>query len=61
MTYFFRSNADQSKLQTTIILAQLQALLCAIGAIAIAILHIYRHHLNYTEPTYDPFVVRLIF
>ncbi|MFS7954327.1 hypothetical protein Hanom_Chr07g00628981 [Helianthus anomalus] len=49
MTYFFRSNADQSKLQTTIILAQLQALLCTIGAIAIAILHIYRHLLNYTN------------
>ncbi|KAJ3669328.1 hypothetical protein LUZ60_011278 [Juncus effusus] len=34
---------------------------CAVGAIVLAILHIYRHLLNYTEPTYQRFIVRMIF
>ncbi|MFS8002500.1 putative organic solute transporter subunit alpha/Transmembrane protein [Helianthus anomalus] len=34
---------------------------CTIGAIALALLHIYRHLLNYTEPTYQRFIVRIIF
>ncbi|XP_076899157.1 uncharacterized protein LOC143552944 [Bidens hawaiensis] len=37
------------------------ALPCTIAAIALAILHIYRHLLNYTEPTYQRFIVRIIF
>ncbi|XP_057961137.1 uncharacterized protein LOC131153104 [Malania oleifera] len=37
------------------------ALPCTVGAIALAILHIYRHLLNYTEPTYQRFIVRIIF
>lgn len=37
------------------------ALLCAVGAIALALLHIYRHLLNYTEPTYQRYIVRIIF
>ncbi|CAI9101430.1 OLC1v1038760C1 [Oldenlandia corymbosa var. corymbosa] len=39
----------------------LVALPCTIGAIALAVLHIYRHLLNYTEPTYQRFIVRIIF
>lgn len=39
----------------------LVALPCTIGAIALALLHIYRHLLNYTEPTYQRFIVRIIF
>ncbi|KAI3770728.1 hypothetical protein L6452_01870 [Arctium lappa] len=39
----------------------LVALPCTMGAIALAILHIYRHLLNYTEPTYQRFIVRIIF
>ncbi|CAA6653811.1 unnamed protein product [Spirodela intermedia] len=31
------------------------------GAIALAMLHIYRHLLNYTEPSYQRFIVRIIF
>ncbi|CAH9076443.1 unnamed protein product [Cuscuta europaea] len=34
---------------------------CTIGAIGLAILHIYRHLLNYTEPTYQRYIVRIIF
>ncbi|OIW16996.1 hypothetical protein TanjilG_32863 [Lupinus angustifolius] len=37
------------------------AFCCTIGAIALAVLHIYRHLLNYTEPTYQRFIVRIIF
>ncbi|KAM7478584.1 hypothetical protein LguiA_026797 [Lonicera macranthoides] len=37
------------------------ALPCTIGAIALAILHIYRHLVNYTEPTYQRYIVRIIF
>ncbi|XP_058077439.1 uncharacterized protein LOC131225857 [Magnolia sinica] len=34
---------------------------CAVGAIALAMFHIYRHLLNYTEPTYQRYIVRIIF
>ncbi|XP_020100193.1 transmembrane protein 184B isoform X1 [Ananas comosus] len=34
---------------------------CAAGAIVLALHHIYRHLLNYTEPTYQRFIVRIIF
>ncbi|KAL8205956.1 hypothetical protein R6Q57_009507 [Mikania cordata] len=34
---------------------------CTFGAIALALRHIYRHLLNYTEPTYQRFIVRIIF
>ena len=37
------------------------AFLCTCGAIALAVIHIYRHLLNYTEPTYQRFIVRIIF
>nr|XP_043626659.1 transmembrane protein 184A-like [Erigeron canadensis] len=37
------------------------ALPCTIGAICLALVHIYRHLLNYTEPTYQRFIVRIIF
>jgi len=37
------------------------AFFCTVGAIALAILHIYRHLLNYTEPTYQRFIVRIVF
>ncbi|XP_072996149.1 uncharacterized protein [Typha latifolia] len=37
------------------------ALPCAVGATVLALLHIYRHLLNYTEPTYQRFIVRMIF
>lgn len=37
------------------------ALPCTAGAIALAIFHIYRHLLNYTEPTYQRYIVRIIF
>lgn len=39
----------------------LVALPCTIGAIALVLLHIYRHLLNYTEPTYQRYIVRIIF
>ncbi|KAI7745446.1 hypothetical protein M8C21_000291 [Ambrosia artemisiifolia] len=39
----------------------LVALPCTLGAIGLALLHIYRHLLNYTEPTYQRFIVRIIF
>ncbi|KAK9749761.1 hypothetical protein RND81_02G148300 [Saponaria officinalis] len=34
---------------------------CMVGAIALAIFHIYRHLMNYTEPTYQRYIVRIIF
>lgn len=37
------------------------ALPCTSGAIALAIFHIYRHLMNYTEPTYQRYIVRIIF
>lgn len=37
------------------------ALPCTIGAMAVAVLHIYKHLLNYTEPTYQRYIVRIIF
>ncbi|GAA0187277.1 hypothetical protein Leryth_017275 [Lithospermum erythrorhizon] len=37
------------------------ALPCSVAATTLAILHIYRHLLNYTEPTYQRFIVRIIF
>ncbi|GMY22203.1 transmembrane protein 184A [Fagus crenata] len=37
------------------------AFICTVGAIALAVMHIYRHLLNYTEPTYQRFIVRIIF
>ncbi|KAK9293320.1 hypothetical protein L1049_021312 [Liquidambar formosana] len=37
------------------------AFICTVGAIALAIVHIYRHLLNYTEPTYQRYIVRIIF
>ncbi|XP_022863834.1 transmembrane protein 184B isoform X1 [Olea europaea var. sylvestris] len=37
------------------------ALPCTIGAISLALLHIYRHLMNYTEPTYQRYIVRIIF
>lgn len=37
------------------------ALPCTIGAITLAIHHIYNHLLNYTEPTYQRYIVRIIF
>ncbi|XP_059652180.1 uncharacterized protein LOC132299515 [Cornus florida] len=37
------------------------ALPCTVGSIALAILHIYRHLLNYTEPTFQRYIVRIIF
>ncbi|KAG6408639.1 hypothetical protein SASPL_131657 [Salvia splendens] len=37
------------------------ALPCTIGAIALALRHIYNHLLNYTEPTYQRYIVRIIF
>ena len=37
------------------------ALPCTLGVIALAIFHIYRHLMNYTEPTYQRYIVRIIF
>lgn len=37
------------------------AFICTVGAISLAVMHIYRHLLNYTEPTYQRFIVRIIF
>ncbi|GMH06688.1 hypothetical protein Nepgr_008528 [Nepenthes gracilis] len=36
------------------------ALLCSVGAISLAIFHIFRHLVNYTEPTYQRYIVRII-
>ncbi|GAA0186186.1 transporter [Lithospermum erythrorhizon] len=43
------------------ILYVLIALPCTVGASYLAILHIYHHLLNYTEPTYQRYIVRIIF
>uniref|UniRef100_A0A2P2LCY4 Transmembrane protein 184A n=1 Tax=Rhizophora mucronata TaxID=61149 RepID=A0A2P2LCY4_RHIMU len=37
------------------------AFFCTAGAISLALFHIYRHLLNYTEPTYQRYIVRIIF
>ncbi|KAL5580445.1 hypothetical protein UlMin_012887 [Ulmus minor] len=37
------------------------AFFCTAGAIVLATLHIYRHLVNYTEPTYQRYIVRIIF
>lgn len=37
------------------------ALPCTIGAITLSTHHIYNHLLNYTEPTYQRYIVRIIF
>ncbi|KAK4796770.1 hypothetical protein SAY86_029096 [Trapa natans] len=37
------------------------AFLCTAGAITLAIWHIYMHLVNYTEPTYQRYIVRIIF
>ncbi|CAI0382002.1 unnamed protein product [Linum tenue] len=37
------------------------AFVCTLGAIALAVAHIYRHLRNYTEPTYQRFIVRMVF
>ncbi|KAG4916755.1 hypothetical protein JHK87_054312 [Glycine soja] len=37
------------------------AFICTVAAIALAVLHIYRHLLSYTEPTYQRYIVRIIF
>ncbi|KAJ8444289.1 hypothetical protein Cgig2_029702 [Carnegiea gigantea] len=34
---------------------------CTLGAIALAIFHIYRHLMNYTEPVYQRYIVRIVF
>lgn len=39
----------------------LVALPCTLGAIGMAVFHIYRHLRNYTEPTYQRYIVRIIF
>ncbi|CAM8897233.1 unnamed protein product [Rhodiola kirilowii] len=37
------------------------AFACTVGAVSLAVLHIYRHLLNYTEPIYQRYTVRIIF
>lgn len=37
------------------------AFFCTVGAIALSSFHIYRHLKNYTEPTYQRYIVRIIF
>ncbi|CAI0552051.1 unnamed protein product [Linum tenue] len=37
------------------------AFVCTLGAIALAVTHIYRHLQNYTEPTYQRYIVRIVF
>ncbi|RYQ89643.1 hypothetical protein Ahy_B09g096181 isoform D [Arachis hypogaea] len=37
------------------------AFFCTCGAIALSLLHIYRHLLNYTEPTFQRYIVRIVF
>lgn len=34
---------------------------CVVASIVLAVLHIYRHLINYTEPTYQRYIVRIIF
>jgi hypothetical protein len=43
------------------ILLALVAGVCALGAVIIALVHIYNHLRNYTEPTYQRYTVRIIF
>ncbi|KHN13961.1 Transmembrane protein 184B [Glycine soja] len=43
------------------ILLYIVAFICTCGAIALSLLHIYKHLLNYTEPTYQRFIVRIVF
>ncbi|XP_074335521.1 uncharacterized protein LOC141672760 isoform X1 [Apium graveolens] len=43
------------------ILYILVAFPCMVGAIALTIYHIYMHLLNYTEPVYQRYIVRIIF
>lgn len=43
------------------ILFILIAFACALGASCLAIWHIYRHLINYTEPIYQRYIVRIIF
>ncbi|WCJ26806.1 hypothetical protein M5689_008596 [Euphorbia peplus] len=37
------------------------AFICTCGAISLSVFHIYRHLLNYTEPTYQRYIVRIVF
>lgn len=37
------------------------AFACTVGAVVLAVLHIYRHLSNYTEPTYQRHIVRIVF
>ncbi|XP_061370994.1 uncharacterized protein LOC133313613 [Gastrolobium bilobum] len=37
------------------------AFFCTSGAVTLALLHIYKHLQNYTEPTYQRFIVRIVF
>ncbi|CAN1219269.1 Transmembrane protein 184B [Linum perenne] len=37
------------------------AFFCTVGAIVFAVSHIYKHLQNYTEPTYQRFIVRIVF
>ncbi|XP_065852390.1 uncharacterized protein [Euphorbia lathyris] len=37
------------------------AFICTVGAISLSVFHIYRHLLNYTEPTYQRYIVRIVF
>ena len=49
------------KRKMAFILYVIIALPCTVGAIALAIFHIYRHLVNYTEPTFQRYIVRIIF
>ncbi|KAK4793591.1 hypothetical protein SAY86_024026 [Trapa natans] len=44
-----------------LILYFVTAFVCTVGSIALAIFHIYNHLLNYTEPIYQRYIVRIIF
>ena len=37
------------------------AAICTCAAVLLAVWHIYMHLVNYTEPTYQRFIVRIIF
>ncbi|KAG6517402.1 hypothetical protein ZIOFF_020788 [Zingiber officinale] len=43
------------------ILFLIVAFSCTVGAIALSMLHIYRHLLNYMEPTFQRYIIRIIF
>ncbi|EXB57575.1 hypothetical protein L484_022682 [Morus notabilis] len=47
--------------ETVPIYLSIFAFFCTVGAIALATFHIYRHLKNYTEPTYQRYIVRIIF